>query len=38
MANAREAVGTLVGVNLLLTGVSIISVGSAARALARKIS
>jgi uncharacterized membrane protein HdeD (DUF308 family) len=32
------AVGTLVGINLLLTGFTIISIGSAARSLAKKVS
>jgi len=32
------AIGTLVGINLLFTGFSIISVGSAARALAKRVS
>jgi uncharacterized membrane protein HdeD (DUF308 family) len=32
------AIGTLVGINLLFAGFSIISVGSAARAVAKKLS
>ena len=32
------AIGTLVGVNLLFTGFSIISIGSAARGLAKRVA
>jgi uncharacterized membrane protein HdeD (DUF308 family) len=38
IAGVARTVGTLVGINLLFAGFSIVSVGSAARGLAKRLS